>query len=44
MVAIGLLLTGETGNKILNFQDYNAQTIGIILLMVICIFNFIYRL
>ena len=32
MVAIGLLLTGETGNKILNFQNYNAQTIGIILL------------
>ena len=32
MVAITLLLTGETGNKILNFQDYNAQTIGIILL------------
>ena len=32
MVAIVLLLTGETGNKILNFQDYNAQTIGIILL------------
>jgi cardiolipin synthase len=32
MLAIGLLLTGETGNKILNFQDYNAQTIGIILL------------
>ena len=32
MIAIGLLLTGETGNKILNFQDYNAQTIGIILL------------
>ena len=32
MVAIALLLTGETGNKILNFQDYNAQTIGIILL------------
>jgi len=29
MVAIALLLTGETGNKILNFQDYN---IGIILL------------
>ena len=26
------LLTGETGNKIINFQDYNAQTIGIILL------------
>ena len=32
MVAIALLLTGETGNKILNFQDYNAQTTGIILL------------
>ena len=32
MTAIALLLTGETGNKILNFQDYNAQTIGIILL------------
>ena len=32
MVSIGLLLTGETGNKILNFQDYNAETIGIILL------------
>ena len=32
MVAIALLLTGETGNKILNLQDYNAQTIGIILL------------
>ena len=34
MLAISLLLTGETGNKILNFQDYNAQTIGIILLWV----------
>ena len=32
MVAISLLLTGETGNKIINFQDYNAQTIGTILL------------
>ena len=32
MVAITLLLTGETGNKIINFQDYNAKTIGIILL------------
>jgi cardiolipin synthase (CMP-forming) len=32
MFAIALLLTGDTGNKILNFQDYNAQTIGIILL------------
>ena len=32
MLAIAILLTGETGNKIVNFQDYNAQTIGIILL------------
>jgi CDP-diacylglycerol--glycerol-3-phosphate 3-phosphatidyltransferase/cardiolipin synthase len=32
MFAIAILLTGETGNKIVNFQDYNAQTIGIILL------------
>ena len=32
MTAISALLTGETGNKVLNFQDYNAQTVGIILL------------
>ena len=32
MFCISVLLTGETGNKIINFQDYNAQTIGIILL------------
>ena len=32
MFSIATLLTGETGNKIINFQDYNAQTIGIILL------------
>ena len=32
MFAISALLTGETGNKIINFQDYNAQTIGIIFL------------
>ena len=44
MIAISVLLTGETGNKIINFQDYNAQTIGIILLMVLCISNFIYWL
>ena len=31
-VSIALLLSGDTGNKIINFQDYNAQTIGIILL------------
>ena len=32
MFAIALLLTGESGNKIINFQDYNAHSIGIILL------------
>ena len=32
MTAIAILLTGESGNKIFNFQDYNAQTVGIILL------------
>ena len=34
MLSIALLLTGDTGNKIINFQDYNAQTIGIILLWI----------
>ena len=32
MIAIAILLTGESGNIIINFQDYNAQTVGIILL------------
>jgi len=32
MFAIAILLTGESGNKLVNFQDYNAQTIGITLL------------
>ena len=32
MFSISILLTGETGNAIINFQNYNAQTIGIILL------------
>ena len=32
MISIALLLSGDTGNKIINYQDYNAQTIGIILL------------
>ena len=32
MIAIAILFTGESGNKVINFQDYNAQTIGIILL------------
>ena len=34
MFSIAMLLTGETGNKIINFQDYNAQTIGIVLLWI----------
>ena len=32
MFSIAILLTGETGNKIINFENYNAQSIGIILL------------
>ena len=32
MLSISILLSGESGNKLINFQDYNAQTIGIILL------------
>ena len=32
MLSIAILLTGDFGNKLINFQDYNAQTIGIILL------------
>ena len=32
MFSIAILLTGDFGNKLINFQDYNAQTIGIILL------------
>ena len=32
MFAIAILLTGESGNMLLNFGDYNAHSIGIILL------------
>ena len=32
MFAIAALLTGESGNKIINFGDYDAHSIGIILL------------
>ena len=32
MFSIAILLTGETGNAIINFEDYNAQTVGIVLL------------
>ena len=32
MFAIATLLTGESGNKLINFGDYNAHSIGIVLL------------
>ena len=32
MLSIAILLTGESGNKIINFENYDAHTIGIILL------------
>ena len=32
MFAIAILLTGESGNKLINFGDYNAHSIGIFLL------------
>ena len=32
MFAIAILLTGDSGNRIVNFQDYNAHSIGIIML------------
>ena len=32
MFSIAILLTGESGNSLINFQDYNAHSIGIILL------------
>ena len=32
MLSISILLTGESGNKLVNFADYNAHSIGIVLL------------
>ena len=32
MFAIAILLTGASGNKLVNFGDYNAHSIGIVLL------------
>ena len=32
MFAIAILLTGESGNNLVNFGDYNAHSIGIVLL------------
>jgi len=34
MFAIATLLTGESGNKLINFGDYNAHSIGIVLLWI----------
>jgi len=34
MFSIAILLTGESGNKLINFGEYNAHTIGIILLWI----------
>ena len=34
MFAIAILLTGESGNILINFGDYNANTIGIIFLWI----------
>ena len=34
MFAIATLLTGESGNKLINFADYNVHSIGIVLLWV----------
>ena len=34
MFAIAILLTGESGNKFINFGDYNIHSIGIVLLWV----------
>ena len=32
MFSIAILLTGESGNQLINYQDYNTQSIGIVLL------------
>ena len=32
MFSIAILLTGESGNALINFEGYNAHSIGIILL------------
>ncbi len=34
MLAIAILLTGDSGNKLINFEDYNAHSLGIILLWI----------
>ena len=32
MLSIAILLTGESGNNLINYNEYNANSIGIILL------------
>ena len=32
MLSIAILLTGESGNSLMSFGDYNAHSIGIVLL------------
>ena len=39
MFSIAILLTGKTGNTIINFEDYNAHTVGIILLWLSAFFT-----
>ena len=39
MFAIAILLTGESGNKLVNFGDYNAHSIGIVLLWLAAFFT-----
>jgi len=39
MLAIATLLTGESGNKFINFGDYNAHSIGIVLLWLSAFFT-----
>ena len=34
MFSIAILLTGESGNKLLHFSDYNAHSLGILLLWI----------
>ena len=34
MFSISILLTGESGNKLINFGDYNAHSVGIVLLLI----------
>ena len=39
MFAIAILLSGESGNKIINFENYNAHSIGIVLLWLAAFFT-----